>query len=325
MPRASPKSMACKSFTPPAVDPAAPLVFVVNGASGRTDADGKRLAIETALQAAGRRGEILMAGGDELPRIADEAVGRAVREHSAVVAVGGDGTLSAVAAAAHAQGCPMGVVPLGTFNFFARTHGIPTDAAQATAALLEAAVQPVQVGTVNGRVFLVNASVGLYPELLEDRESHKSRFGRNRAVALASTVVSMLREHRQLRLQIQSGQAVRELRTSTLFVGNNRLQLERVGVAEAPAVEEGRIAVVVLKPMGMIATVGLLLRGALGTLGDADQVETFDFQRLVVRPWLPYGRRGIKVAYDGEVAWMRGPLEFQVAEQPLYLLKPASE
>ena len=316
--------MSCKTFTLPPIDPEAPLVFIVNGASGRTDADGKRQAIESALEAAGRRAEITMADGKQLARLADEAAGQALRHRTAVVAVGGDGTQSAVAAAAHARGCPMGVVPQGTFNFFARTHGIPTDAAEALAALLSSPVQPVQVGTVNGRVFLVNASVGLYPDILQDRESHKARFGRSQPVALASTVVAMLRGHGQLKLQIQAGQYVRELRTSTLFVGNNRLQLERVGVPQARAVEEGRIAAVVLRPMGTLATMGLLLRGALGTLGDADSVETFDFQRLVVRPWLPYGGRMVKVAYDGEIAWMRGPLVFEVADRPLYLLKPSS-
>lgn len=255
--------------------------------------------------------------------MAREASATALATRSAVVAVGGDGTINAVAQAAHAAGCAMGVVPLGTFNYFARTHGISTEPAQAAQMLMQAVPTPVQVGTVNGHVFLVNASLGLYPVLLEDRETYKARFGRSRWVALGAACLTLLRFHRQLRLQIDQGGVVRNVRTPTLFVGNNRLQLEQVGVSlsehPARALDDGQIAAVMLKPMGTLAMVGLMLRGAMGTLGEADSVESFAFSRMVVQP----RRRKIKVAFDGEVTRMRTPLEFRVAAQPLFLMKPA--
>ena len=308
----------------PALDAAAPLIFIVNAASGCSDADAKRAVIEHALQAAGRTGELRFAGPAELPRIARAAAATALATRSAVVAVGGDGTINAVAQAAHAAGCAMGVVPLGTFNYFARTHGISTEPAQAAQMLMQAVPTPVQVGTVNGHVFLVNASLGLYPVLLEDRESYKSRFGRSRWVAIGAALVTLLRGYRQLQLHIDQGGVVRAVRTPTLFVGNNRLQLQQVGLnlSDHPArpLDDGYIAAVVLKPMGTLAMVGLMLRGAMGTLGDADSVDSFAFSRMVVTP----RRRRIKVAFDGEVTRMRTPLEFRVAPQPLYLLKPAA-
>jgi len=67
----------------------------------------------------------------------------------------------------------------------------------------------------------------------------------------------------------------------------------------------------------------LLMRGALGSLGEADSVDSFEFERLVVKPSLPYRRKRIKVAFDGEVTRMRSPLTFAVSARPLYLLKPA--
>jgi hypothetical protein len=91
-----------------------------------------------------------------------------------VVAAGGDGTINTVAHEAVRQGCLFGVLPQGTFNYFGRTHGIPEDLAEAVRALLRARVTPVQVGMVNDRIFLVNASVGLYPQLLEAREHDKA-------------------------------------------------------------------------------------------------------------------------------------------------------
>ena len=216
----------------------------------------------------------------------------------------------------------MGVLPQGTFNYFARAHGIPGGMAEAVHALLLAAPLPVQVGLINDRVFLVNASLGLYPELLQDREALRSHFGRSRLVAVGSTLITLLREHRQLQLQIELGGTTRTVTTPTLFVANNRLQFEQAGLQEAEALDEGCIAAVMLRPIGTLAMLWLLARGAIGNLGGSDAVECFRFHRMIVRPRLAFGRRRVKVAYDGEVSHLPVPIEFRVSPKPLFLLKP---
>ena len=309
---------------PPEIDRDARAIFIINAVSGTAGVEAKREAIEAALKASGRAGELVFAPAAELAAIARAQAAKAKAAHSAIVAVGGDGTINAVAQAAHAEGCAMGVVPQGTFNYFARTHGLPAEPAAAVQALLQAVPHPVQVGSVNGTVFLVNASLGLYPDLLEDREAYKKRFGRSRFVALVSAFATLLREHRQLRLRIEQDGQVRSVRTPTLFVGNNRLQLEQVGLPPpAAGAEAGHIAAVMLRPIGTLAMLWLLVRGAFGSLGGADDVESFGFQQMVVTPARHSGLRGVKVAFDGEIAWMRSPLRFEVAPQPLWLLKPA--
>jgi diacylglycerol kinase family enzyme len=306
------------------MDPVSPMLFIINAASGRNAPEATRLLIEEALRSDGRSGELLFTHAGELESVARRAAATAAARRSAVIAVGGDGTINAVAQAAHAQGCNLGVVPMGTFNYFARTHGIPTDATEAVLALFRYEPVPVQVGQVNERVFLVNASLGLYPELLQDREACKARFGRSRVVAFGAALASLLGAHRQFRIRIELGAGARELTTTTLFVGNNRLQLEQVGLAEAPALDEGCIAAVMLRPTDTLAMLGLILRGAIGTLGSAADVECFKFHRMVVRPRLRLGRRMVKVAFDGEVGRMAAPLEFRVSPRPLYLLRPAT-
>ena len=309
-----------------AVDPASPLQFVINAASGSADAETKGEVISAALRAGGRTGELRFGRSDDLERVAQQAADKAIALGTAVVAVGGDGTINTVAQAAHAARCVMGVVPQGTFNYFARTHGIPADPEDAVRALLRAVPAPVQVAAVNDRVFLVNASLGLYPELLEDREAYKARFGRSRWVALWAAAATLLRAQQQLRLRIAQGEAVRDVRTLTLFVGNNRLQLEQLGMQPMAPVPGGptggRITAVMLRPIGTLSMLGLMLQGAMGTLGEAEDVERFEFDHMLVKPRLPQGRRGIKVAFDGEVTTMRAPFEFRVLAEPLYLLKP---
>lgn len=310
----------------PEFDPEAPIQFVINAAAGSRDADTRREVIERVLQAQGRRGDLHFCLPAGLARVAQQSAQRARSAHTAVVAVGGDGTLNAVAQAAHAAGCAMGVVPQGTFNYFARTHGIPIDPTEAVRLLLRARPVPVQVAGVNDRVFLVNASVGLYPELLEDREVYKARFGRSRWVAFVAGCATLLRAQRRLRMHIETGGRTRDLQSLTLFVGNNRLQLQQLGaepedtIAGTPG--DGSMAALMLRPIGTLSMVRLMLHGAMGRLGEAAGVERFEFQHMVVKPTLPMGRRRVKVAFDGEVTTLRAPLDFRVLDRPLYLLAP---
>lgn len=310
----------------PEIDLSSPLQFVINAAAGSSDAEAKREVVEAALQVGGRRGDLLFCRPADLTCVSHRAATKAIATRTAVVAVGGDGTLNTVAQAAHAAGCAIGVVPQGTFNYFARTHGIPADPADAVRQLLLAAPAPVQVAGINERVFLVNASLGLYPDLLEDREAYKARFGRSRWVAFLAACATLLRAQRRLRLHIESGGEVRDMQTLTLFVGNNRLQLQQFGaepddtLAGTPG--DGSMAALVLRPIGTLSMIGLMLHGAMGRLGEAAGVERFEFEHLVVRPTLPQGRSGVKVAFDGEVTMMRAPLDFRVLAKPLYLLMP---
>jgi len=309
----------------PHVDPAAALLFVINTGAGAFDVDAKRAVIEATLAACGRTGELLTCPPAELQRVAAEAAAAAVARGTAVIAVGGDGSLNTVAQAAHAAGCAMGVIPYGTFNYFARTHAIPTDPAAAARLLLAARPMPVQVAAINDRVFLVNASLGVYPELLQDREAYKARFGRSRWVAFVAACATLLRAQRRLRLHIEIGAAVRDVQTLTLFVGNNRLQLQQFGAEPADTLAgtpgDGSMAALMLRPIGTLSMIGLMLHGAMGRLGEAAGVEAFEFQHMVVKPRLARGRREVMVAFDGEVARMRAPIDIRVLDKPLYLLK----
>lgn len=275
------------------------------------------------FEAAGRAFEFLkIDDATQMGEVCRRAVQLATQRGGVVVAAGGDGTINAVASAVLRSGCPFGVLPQGTFNYFGRVNGIPQDTHAAATALLGASATPVQVGEVNGRIFLVNASLGLYPQLLEDREAWKHQFGRSRFVAFLSGLSTLVRARGQLRLEMEVAGKTASLRTPTLFVGNNHLQLSRVGLEEniAGAVNRGELAGVVLKPIRSLALLGLLARGLLGRLGDADTVDSFSFRRLTV---LPRGAKRVKVAIDGEIAWMKTPLVFQVADTPLQLLVPA--
>ncbi|MCB2019363.1 MAG: diacylglycerol kinase [Rhizobacter sp.] len=311
---------------PPVASPGAggpTLHIVINAGSGRQNSDATQAVIAGVLGDAQRAYRFHRADDPaQLPEIARGAVAAAQADRGVVVAAGGDGTINAVAQAVLGSGCEFGVLPQGTFNYFSRTHGIPADTAQAARVLVTGTARPVQVGLVNDRVFLVNASLGLYPKLLEDREAFKRQFGRSRLVAFGAGLVTLFGVHRKLRLHFEYGSLAHKVRTPTLFVGNNRLQMEQIGAAGA--FERGHLAAITLRPVGTFGMLGLLLHGALSRLADAENVESFGFDHLSVRPARFRRVKPIKVATDGEVSWLEPPLEFRVSPVPLQLLVPTS-
>lgn len=308
----------------PALAQDAPLFVVLNAGSGRAGADERIEVMRGVFRDARRQVNFLPV---EQPRhlgaIAARAAADARAHAGAVIAAGGDGTLNVVAQAAIEHDCVFGALPQGTFNYFGRAHGIAQDIEAASRALLRASVEPVQVGTVNGRVFLVNASLGLYSRLLEDREAYKRQLGRSRWVAMLSGLATLLRERRQLDLEIENGGEVQRLRTPTLFVGNNTLQFRQIGLDEAvQVIRGGELVALAVRPTGTAALLGLALRGMIGRIGDASQLQGFALRRLTVRS---RSHRRFRVATDGEVRWALPPLVFEVSPKPLWLLRPREE
>jgi diacylglycerol kinase family enzyme len=299
----------------------APIFIVMNAGSGEHGGEDVRLVIQETLSGGGRAFSLHEV--DEparLKAVAAEVVERAREQGGIVVAAGGDGTINSVAEATIGSGCPFGVLPLGTFNYFSRAHGIPSDTRAACQILMTARAYSVQVGLLNDRVFLVNGSIGLYPELLEEREEAKQRLGRSRWVAIGAALGTLLRPHQTLRIDIESRERRQSLVTPTLFVGNNRLQLERVGIPDRDLTHRHRLIAVVLKPVGPFGMLALMVRALFGRLGEAANILHFGLERMTVRS--RFGKRRFKVAIDGEVEWLPTPLTFRVAPHPLLLLRP---
>jgi diacylglycerol kinase family enzyme len=299
-----------------------PLSIVFNVGSGAGDAERRRQEMRQVLSDASRPHEFfLIRNPRQVHELAQRAAEHAVRESGAVIVAGGDGTINAVAQATLPTGRPFGIVPQGTFNYSGRAHAIPLNTIDATRALLSAQLEPMQVGLVNGRVFLVNASLGLYPQLLQDREAFKWQLGRYRSVAVLSALATLLHGNGQLSLELESEHGRELVRTPSLFVGNNALQLEQAGLPEAQAVRERKLAGVIVRATGLSGLLSLMVQGALGRLGSADEVRNFAFEHLTVRPAMR-GVRKLKVALDGEIHWMKPPVTFSVARESLQLLSP---
>lgn len=248
-----------------------------------------------------------------------------------MVAVGGDGTINTVAQMCWAAGLPVGAVACAIFNYFARQHGLSIDPHQALRAIVRCADEgqwtPVQVGRVNGQVFLVNASLGLYPRLLAEREVATGRFGRHRAVALAAGLRTLLWPAPAARYHLawldgeDKTPQVERVEASTLFIGNNALQLASVGLPDTDAVGSGALKAVMLSAAASRWTIARQLwRAAMSSLADEPSISSHSFTRLVLDRHERNPSAPVRVAYDGERNWMRLPLRFEVDQLPLCLL-----
>lgn len=298
-----------------------PFFMVMNTGSGSQDAQQIQSTIAKVMHEANRHYQLIAVDhGSELIPAAEKAVALAKQQGGVVVAVGGDGTLNAVSQVVLGSGVPFGILPQGTFNYFGRSYGISQQTEIAARCLVDARIQPVNVGLLNDKVFLVNASLGLYPQLLEDREAYKRRFGRSRLVALWSALVTLLKAHRQLKVQIEHEGKKQVLRTPTIVVDNNALQLKHMGLGQKSDQKpsENHLVAITSKPLGTLTLYGILLRGLLSRLGEDENIISFGFNNMTIR--LGRGRRRTKVAMDGEIFYMRSPLVFRVAEHQLPLL-----
>lgn len=304
--------------------PGPELFIVLNMGSGKDEKGEVRKAIESELKAAERAHRFVPVEPGAIVKACREGA-RLASEHGGVlVAVGGDGTINAAAQAAWLQQCPLALIAQGTFNLFARQLGLALDAAEATRLLLHSTPEPVQVGLVNERVFLVNASVGLYPKLLADREQFKQKLGRRRWIALLAGLFSLFEWRLQLVLEADRDGDQARLRTPSLFVCNNRLQLERLGIDESvlDKLGEGHLAGLLARPLSFTGKLALMFRAIAGTLGEARDLDSFTLRSLSVTT---RNAKKLKVATDGEVQWMQLPLRFAVAPRPLQVMLPPLE
>lgn len=313
-----------QASTLPAPPAQSELFIVMNPGSGHNEKDGVRDAVEAELKSAGRRYRFVPVAPGQIVQACDQAARLARDSGGILVAAGGDGTISCAAQAALRHDCPLGVIAQGTFNLFARTHGLPLDAAAATRALLDASPEDTQVGQVNDTPFLVNASVGLYPKLLADREVVKQKLGRRRWIAMLAGLVSLFEWRLQLRLDVDLDGKVTQLRTPSLFICNNRLQLDRLGIGPEVLDWLGRGRLVgLMVPVVKIGTkLRLVVRALLGRLGTTQEIESFTLRTLTLTT---RNAQKLKVALDGEVQWMTLPLRFRVSPRPLKLMLPPAD
>jgi diacylglycerol kinase family enzyme len=259
--------------------------------------------------------------GDGIEASARRAVAAARRgEIDAIVVGGGDGTVRTVASAVAGSDIPVGILPLGTLNHFARDLGLPLDLKQAVATIASGISRRVDLGEVNGRVFINNSSVGIYPYMVLDRERRRGPGGYSKWIAMALAFIRVLRRFPRRRLKVDAEGSVAAYRTPCLFVGNNRYDLRFLSVGRRETLDAGRLHVYVARSSTKLGFLWFLLRAALGV---TDRVNDLDELRVTAAKITTRARR-LPVALDGEVEILATPLRYRTRPRDLLVLLPES-
>jgi diacylglycerol kinase family enzyme len=295
-----------------------PVIVIVNGGAGHGHDDQACEDLRAKFRAAGLDAELVLAkDGEEMIATARRALEQGARM---VAAGGGDGTINAVASVMVGSGVRFGVLPLGTLNHFAKDLGIPLDLDEAVRNLATGMPREVDVGEVNGRIFLNNSSLGLYPDIVRDREKQQRRLGRGKWPAALWATLAALRRYPFLSMRLTVKGETLARRTPFVFIGNNRYTMQGLAIGERDCLDDGLLSLYVAQRptrLGLLRFALDALRGKLGSERDFDVLEAASFE-------IDTHRHRVHVATDGEVTVMNPPLRYRVRPGALTVMVPAA-
>ena len=291
------------------------VLAIVNRVGGARRQD-RAAVVGEALAAAGVTADVRLCAPEEIDAAFAEAA--AASGLDAVVAGGGDGTVSAAAAALAGTGRPLGLLPLGTLNHLARDAGIPATLEAAAAIIAAGHVRCIDVGEVNGRVFVNNSAVGLYPEMVRFRDEQEMH-GSRRRLAMLRASLRALRSFRRRRLWISAPGLEAPIRTPLLFVGNNRYSASLFALGRRESLDAGELCLYAVRARSRVHLFAAGLRGLIGRLGQQRDFVTAYVAELTISTERP----ALTLSLDGETLTLPTPLCYRIRPKALRLIVPA--
>jgi diacylglycerol kinase family enzyme len=243
--------------------------------------------------------------GADLSQAAKEALSL---DYPIIVAAGGDGTVSRVAGILAGTDSALGLLPTGTLNHFARDLNLPLDLREAVEIIAAGYTAAIDVGKVNDRIFINNASIGIYPALLRYRERLQKR-GLSKWPAFASAVLAVLvKPPPLLRVRLQVAQEKMEAQTTLLLVGNNEYEMSGWQIGSRQRLDAGTLSLYFTGRTTKSGLTGLLFR----TFLDIPPKEADFVGHCTREVWIDTDRKVLKAGLDGELVDLTTPLHFRI-------------
>jgi YegS/Rv2252/BmrU family lipid kinase len=260
----------------------------------------------------------LAPSGEDIIDAAKRAAGGG---YTIIVAGGGDGTVSAVASTLVGTGTTLGLLPLGTLNHLAKDLRIPLELADAVRVIAEGHAVQIDTGEVNGRIFVNNSSLGLYPDTVRHRERQQKLKGRGKWPALFIAALGALRRYPFLNVTLDIDQQKVERRTPFVFIGNNEYLMEGFSIGARARLDAGRLSLYFVQRTSRLGLLMLALRALIGTLRQAKDFDALSARTIRIET----RHERLRVSTDGEVNMMTTPLHYRIRPAALRVIVPASE
>jgi len=236
-----------------------------------------------------------------------------------VVAGGGDGTINCIASILIDTDIALGVLPLGTLNHFAKDLGIPLDMAPAMRTIIDGNRIAVDVGEVNGEYFLNNSSIGIYPDIVKDREAEQHRLGKSKWEAFFWACLKAVRRYPFMDVQLKVDGQTLARHTPFVFVGNNAYTIEGFDLGGRKTLDAGRLSLYVSQRTGRLGLLGFAVRALFGRLRQSGDFDAMLTEEVVIHT----RRKRVRVSTDGEVSMMDVPLRYRIRPRVLQVIVPA--
>ncbi|WP_137389764.1 diacylglycerol/lipid kinase family protein [Rhodoligotrophos defluvii] len=277
-----------------------------------------RSVLVELLAAAPGRPELLFVDCAELIRMLED-VKHGTADQTVIIG-GGDGTVSTAAGILAGSNIALGVLPLGTMNLLCRAVGLPLDLAAAAVALLEAAAEPVDLGTVNGRVFVHHVSLGFHPKMVSLRNARGYRSRLEKMWASLLSWAQVVRQPPSIAVQVHAGVRAQPLRmrTPALIVTNNRLLRSLGSLPQPERLNGGTLELHIAKSDRTLDVINMSLAALTGRWDDTTLFET----REAAACRISLNRRRVSASVDGELTDLHTPLVFESLPGALKLLQP---
>ena len=299
---------------------------LINAQSGTVRSmgvDAARALVESELSKWPAPAELHILSGAEI----DSTVRDMIRSKtvSAIVAGGGDGTIASIAGHLAGTDIALGMLPLGTMNLMAKSLNISQDLTEALSQLGNATTQKIDVGRVDGRVFLHHVSLGIQPRMVRIRErlGYSSRW--TKMLAGARAMLSVILKPQSMRLKAVIDGQPREMKAPAFVISNNRY--EDSGWMKHKRLDEGVLGVYAVKPMSTLAFLKLAMDMLRGRWRDNLNVEEGSAHEVRLEKRRRFGgkSRALLGSLDGEVTLLRSPVEIRIDRSALNVLVPPVE
>jgi diacylglycerol kinase family enzyme len=294
--------------------------ILVNSSAGQRDraaCEEQVAKIRAVFAALGVQTEFFLCEPAHLTRTARRL---ATRSFDAMVAAGGDGTVSAVAHGLAGTVMPMAVLPLGTLNHFAKDLAMPLELGDAVRAIRDGANERIDVGEVNGRVFVNNSSIGLYPEAVIVRDDQRKR-GWRKLPAMLLAVVRVLWRFPLLAVRVATAERTVVTQTPLVFFGNNEYGTTLPSVGKREALDRGVLAIHTVRARSRAKMLWLVVHALVRK---PEVIDDFEVQQ-VTEATVTCKQQHLIVALDGEVQPMKSPLAYRIRPGALIVRRPQRE
>lgn len=296
-----------------------PIEVIINAAGGSFVENETEQKLKDAFEANGLDANIRLAKTG--PQIGEFAEAAAKGNAEIVVAGGGDGTISSVAAIVSKTDKTFGVLPLGTLNNFSKDLGIPQDIDEAIRIIADGTVAEIDLAELNGRVFINNSSIGLYPRIVKDRVQQQERLGRGKWRAAFWATLKMFRISPFLKVGIVVDGKFFLRKTPFVFIGNNRYEMDLYNIGRRPELDQGKLSIYFLHRGGRLGVIMLLLRTITGRVK-----QWKDFEEVLAEDVsIQTHRKRMHVAFDGEISVVKTPLKYKILPKAFRVLVPKIE